>query len=190
MEQTNHDNETSWTNESLKKEIVRLKQYIVTRDKRWAHEDTKRDPYRDWQYQHASAEERERLQVNWTRSDNARVKYRVDTRKTTEERLTYIESLLPQQPGPNCTCAKDSAENVLKRKKEDERLAKSRHKEDALKEKKRKAQDDRIAKKRLEQDARDTDERNKKDDEITARRLREDKERHDLHKEHVQGTEC
>ena len=203
MEQTNHDNEKRWTYESLKQEIECIERYIRGRDKRWAHDDTKRDAYREWQRTQVSGAELERLIVNWTRSDKARIKYRVDARKKSEDRLDalikiFIETVGPWPPPPvpgspkpkPCKCAKEEAENAKRRKKEDERMAKARFKEDTLKARKRKAHDDRIAKKRFEQDARDSFERAKQDEGIAADRAREDKERNERHKEHVPGTGC
>lgn len=195
MEQTNHDNEKCWTFETLKQEIEGLERYIRGRDKRWAHEDTKRDAYREWQRSQVSGAELERLIVNWTRSDKARIKYRVDARKKSEDRLEALIKLIVKFPKPlpgldDCKCAKEEAENAKRRKKEDERMAKSRFKEDTLKARKRKAHDDRIAKKRFEQDARDSFERAKQDEGIAADRAREDKERNERHKEHVPGTGC
>jgi hypothetical protein len=191
----NHDNEKRWTNVELNQEIEGLKRYIRAREKRWVHEDTKRDAFREWQRTQVSAEERERLLINWTRSDNARIKYRVEARKKSDDRLEIlIKILMDLFPGPPypppCKCAKEDAETAKRRKKEDERLEKSRFKEDTLKARKRKAQDDRIAKKRHEQDTSDTFNRNNQDDEIAARRACEDKERHELHKKHAPGTEC
>ena len=201
MEQTHHDNEKCWTFESLKQEIEGIERYIRGRDKRWAHEDTKRDAYREWQLSQVSSVERERLIVNWTRSDKARIKYRVEARKKSEYRLDVLIKLFigsvgpwppppPPPPWPPCKCAKENAEITKRRKVEDERMAKSRFKQDTLKAKKRKAHDDLIAKKRFEQDARDSMERTKKDEGIAAYRAREDKELNDRHKEHVPGTEC
>lgn len=199
MEQTNHDNEKCWTFESLKQEIEGIERYIRGRDKRWAHEDTKRDAYREWQLSQVSSVERERIIVNWTRSDKARIKYRVEARKKTDDRAEVLIKFFndhfstwpPPPPSPPCKCAKEKAEITKRRKVEDERMAKSRFKEDTLKAKKRKAHDDLISKKRFEQDARDSLERTKKDEEIAADRAREDKERNDRHKEeHVPGTEC
>ena len=199
MEQTHQDNEKCWTFESLKQEIEGIKRYIRGRDKRWAHEDTKRDAYREWQLSQVSSVERERLIVNWTRSDKARIKYRVEARKKTDDRAeVLIETFIklfgppwpPPPPSPPCKCAKENAEITKRRKVEDERMAKSRFKEDTLKAKKRKAHDDLISKKRFEQDARDSLERTKKDEGIAADRAREDKERNERHKEHVPGTEC
>jgi len=159
-----------------------LKRYIRDREKRWKHEDTKRDAFRDWQRTQVSAAELERLLVNWTRSDNARIKYRVEARKKTEDQMKYAQ----------CNCAKEDVVIAERRKKEDVRLANSRLKEETLKTRKRKAQDDRIAKKRLEQDACDSFERTKQDEEIAARRLREDKDRDKLHNDHASspGTNC
>jgi hypothetical protein len=131
--------------------------YIRAREKRWAHEDIKRDAFRKYQSEQVSAEELERLRTIWTRSDTARIAYRVEKRK--------------EDPGENKGHA-----IAKRRKKEDERLAKARFKEDTLKSRKRKAQDVRIAKKRLEQDAVVSSERAKQDEEIAARRAREDKE--------------
>ena len=158
-----------------------LKRYIRYREKRWKGEDTKRDAYRDWQSRQVSAAELERLIVIWTRSDNARIKYRVEARKKTEDQMKYAQR----------NCAKDVV-IAERRKKEDVCLANSRLKEESLKTRKRKVQDDRIAKKRLEQDACESFERTKQDEEITARRLREDKDRDKLHKDHASasGTEC
>jgi len=202
MEQTNHDNEKRWTYESLKQEIEGIERYIRGRDKRWAHEDTKRDAYREWQRVQVSGAELERLIVNWTRSDKARIKYRVESRKKSEDRLQYLieifvglpKPLPPDPPVPDwlkpCKCAKEEAENAKRRKKEDERMAKARFKEDTLKARKRKDQDERIAKKRHEQDTRDMFERTKQDEGIAADRAREDKERNERHKEHVPGTGC
>ena len=199
MEQTHQDNEKCWTFESLTQEIEGIERYIHGRDKRWAHEDTKRDAYREWQRAQVSGAELERLIINWTRSDNARIKYRVEARKKTDDLVavlieTFIELFGPPWPRPKpvpCKCAKEKAENAKRRKKEDERMAKSRFKEDTLKAKKRKAQDDRIAKKRLEEDARDSFNRTKEDEVIAEDRAREDKERDNFHKEnHVPGTEC
>lgn len=192
MEQTNHDNEKCWTFESLKQEIEGLKRYIRGRENRWVREDKKRDAYREWQLSQVSSVERERLIVNWTRSDKARIKYRVEARKKSEDRLEELRRLLPPlpPPRPQCKCAKEEAENAKRRKKADERMAKSRFKEDTLKAKKRKAQDDRIAKKRFEEDARDSFKRIKEDEGIAEDRAREDKERNERHKEHVPGTGC
>ena len=197
MEQTHQDNEKCWTFESLTQEIEGIERYIHGRDKRWAHEDTKRDAYREWQLSQVSSVERERLIVNWTRSDKARIKYRVEARKKSEDRLDYLKGILPHPPHPippprpPCKCAKEKAENAKRRKKQDERMAKSRFKEDTLKAKKRKAQDDRIAKKRLEEDARDSFKRTKEDEGIAEDRAREDNERDNFHKEnHVPGTGC
>ena len=199
MEQTNHDNEKCWTFESLKQEIEGIERYIRGRDKRWAHEDTKRDAYREWQLSQVSSVERERLIVNWTRSDKARIKYRVEARKKSEDRRDVLIKIFIERFGPpwprskphDCNCAKEKAENAKRRKKADERMEKSRFKEDTLKARKRKAQDDRIAKKRLEEDARDSFKRTKEDEGIAEDRAREDKERDNFHKEnHVPGTEC
>ena len=199
MEQTHQDNEKCWTFESLKQEIEGIERYIRGRDKRWAHEDTKRDAYREWQLSQVSSVERERLIVNWTRSDKARIKYRVEARKKSEDRRDVLIKIFierfgpwpPPPPSPPCKCAKENAEITKRRKVEDERMAKSRFKEDTLKAKKRKAHDDLISKKRFEQDARDSMERTKKDEGIAADRAREDKERNERHKEeHVPGTEC
>ena len=194
MEQTHQDNEKGWTFESLKQEIEGIERYIRGRDKRWAHEDTKRDDYREWQLSQVSSVERERLIVNWTRSDKARIKYRVEARKKSDDRLEVLKrvfDIIPKPlPWPPCMCAKEEAEAAKCRKVEDERMAKSRFKEDTLKAKKRKAHDDLIAKKRFEQDARDSMERTKKDEGIAACRAREDKERNERHKQHVPGTGC
>ena len=200
MEQTNHDNEKRWTFESLTQEIEGIERYIRGRDKRWAHEDTKRDAYREWQRSQVSGAELERLIVNWTRSDKARIKYRVESRKKSEDRLEVLIKIFIDGFGPpwprsrpipgGCKCAKEEAENAKRRKKEDERMAKARLKEDTLKARKRKAQDDRIAKKRFEEDARVSFNRTKQDEGIAADRAREDKERNDHHKEHVPGTGC
>ena len=196
MEQTHQDNEKCWTFESLKQEIEGIERYIRGRDKRWAHEDTKRDAYREWQLSQVSSVERERLIVNWTRSDKARIKYRVEARKKSEDRRdvlieTFNERFDPPWPWPPCKCAKENAEIAKCRKKADERMAKSRFKEDTLKARKRKAHDDLISKKRFEQDAAVSLDRSKKDEGIAADRAREDKERDNFHKEnHVPGTEC
>ena len=180
----NLDNETHWTYEVLTQEIEGFNRYIRNRDNRWSNEDKKRDAYRAWQLTQVSGAELERLKVNWTRSDKARIKYRVESRKNTEEQLQYRIGLLAKLPHPPCNCAKEDVEFTKRRKKEDLRLANSRIKEDTLKSRKRKAQDDRIAKKRLEQDACDKFERAKQDDEIAARRACEDKERNVRHKGH------
>ena len=194
MEQTHQDNEKCWTFESLKQEIEGIERYIRGRDKRWAHEDTKRDAYRDWQRVQVSGVELERLIDNWTRSDKARIKYRVEARKKSEDRLDYLKELLKNfpkpQPWPPCKCAKEEAEAAKRRKKEDERTDKARFKEDRLKARKRQDQDDRIAKKRREQDAAVSLDRSKEDERIAADRAREDKERNERHKQHVPGTEC
>ena len=202
MEQTHQDNEKCWTFESLTQEIEGIERYIHGRDKRWAHEDTKRDAYREWQRAQVSGAELERLIDNWTRSDKARIKYRVEARKKSEDRLDvlikiFIELFGPPWPRPKpspspwrCKCAKEEADAAKRRKKEDERTDKARFKEDRLKARKRQDQDDRIAKKRREQDAAVSLDRSKEDERIAEDRAREDKERNERHKQHVPGTGC
>jgi len=188
----NLDNEKLWTMEGLKR-------YIRTREKRWVHEDTKRDAFREWQSTQVSGAELVRLRVNWTRSDKARIKYRVDARKKSEERLDYIIDLFiklfPDEPCPckcikscNCTkgiksceCAKESTETAKRRKKED-----------TLKARKREAQDLRIEKKRRQQDADVSSDRAEQDKEIAAHRKKEDNDRDERDKEHAptRGTNC